>query len=210
MDVTPPIPALSTLYLYLTEGCNCACSHCWFVAERTSQGQKPGAMLKIDTLRHAIEQALPLGLTSLKWTGGEPTLHPQFPEFLKMQKEFGLSGGVETNGMLVTRALAEQMKASDVFQVSVSLDSADEAVHDAIRGVKGGFKRTVKGVKELVSAGFQPELILTLQRVNHQELAKFFALAEQQERENPQGIEYVCADVGELDDLGQFDIVVVF
>jgi SAM-dependent methyltransferase len=33
-------------------------------------------------------------------------------------------------------------------------------------------------------------------------------LAEQQERENPQGIEYVCADVGELDDLGRFDIVV--
>jgi SAM-dependent methyltransferase len=33
-------------------------------------------------------------------------------------------------------------------------------------------------------------------------------LAEQQERENPQGIDYVCADVGELDDLGRFDIVV--
>ena len=135
-------------------------------------------MLKIDALRQAIEQALPLGLTSLKWTGGEPTLHPQFSEFLKMQEDFGLTGAVETNGMLVTRALAEQMKASDVFQVSVSLDSADEVVHDAIRGVKGGFKQTVKGIETLVSAGFQPELILTLQRVNYKELAKFFALAE--------------------------------
>jgi len=38
--------------------------------------------------------------------------------------------------------------------------------------------------------------------------AEMIQLAEQQERENPQGIEYVCADVGELDDLGQFDIVV--
>ena len=33
-------------------------------------------------------------------------------------------------------------------------------------------------------------------------------LAEQQERDDPQGIKYVCADVSELDDLGQFDIVV--
>ncbi len=179
MDIMPSVPVLSTLYLYLTEGCNCACSHCWFVAERDTQDPKHGVMLKVDALRRAIEQALPLGLTSLKWTGGEPTLHPQFPELLQIQKEFGLSGAVETNGMLVTRALAEQMKASDVFQVSVSLDSADEAVHDAIRGVRGGFKQTVKGVGALVSAGFQPELILTLQQANHHELPKFIALAEQ-------------------------------
>ena len=178
MDMMPPVPVLSTLYIYLTKGCNCACSHCWFVAERASQGPKHGAMLKVDTLRRAIEQALPLGLASLKWTGGEPTLHPQFPELLQIQKEFGLSAAVETNGMLVTRALAEQMKAADVFQVSVSLDSADEVVHDTIRGVKGGFKQTVKGIQELVSAGFQPELILTLQRVNYKGLVRFFTLAE--------------------------------
>ncbi len=38
--------------------------------------------------------------------------------------------------------------------------------------------------------------------------AAMIRLAEQQERDDPQGIEYVCADVCELGDLGQFDIVV--
>jgi SynChlorMet cassette radical SAM/SPASM protein ScmF len=136
-------------------------------------------MLEPDVLRHAIEQALPLGLTSLKWTGGEPTLHPHFSEMLQMQTEFGLTGAVETNGMLVTLPLAELMREARVEQVSVSLDSADAAIHDAIRGVAGGFERTIKGVTNLVSAGFRPELILTLQRANSPGLTDYFALAEQ-------------------------------
>jgi SynChlorMet cassette radical SAM/SPASM protein ScmF len=148
------------------------------VAERKSQQVNHDVVLSLDVVRHAIKEALPLGLTSLKWTGGEPTLHPKFPEFLKLQREFGLSGVIETNGMLVTSELADLMQESGVSQVSVSLDSADENIHDAIRGVTGGFKRTVKGVKALVSAGFQPELILTLQRANYIELPAFFALAE--------------------------------
>lgn len=178
MALTPPAPALNTLYLYLTTGCNCACRHCWFVEERPSQEKNHEATLSLDVLRHAIKEALPLGLNSLKWTGGEPTLHPQFPDFLRTQKEFGLTGVIETNGMLVTRTLAELMHETDVSRVSVSLDSADEAIHDAIRGVPGGFKRTVRGIKTLVSSGFQPELILTLQRANHGRLPEFFALAE--------------------------------
>ena len=38
--------------------------------------------------------------------------------------------------------------------------------------------------------------------------AAMIRLAEQQERDDPQGIEYICADVSELDDLGRFDMVV--
>jgi 2-polyprenyl-3-methyl-5-hydroxy-6-metoxy-1,4-benzoquinol methylase len=38
--------------------------------------------------------------------------------------------------------------------------------------------------------------------------AEMIRLAGQQERDEPQGIDYVCADVRELGDLGRFDIVV--
>jgi SynChlorMet cassette radical SAM/SPASM protein ScmF len=149
------------------------------VAERESQQPARDAVLSIDALKKAIKEALPLGLTSLKWTGGEPTLHPQFPELLQVQKNNGLSGVIETNGMLVTGALADLMMAANIMQVSVSLDSADAAVHDDIRGVAGSFKRTVSGIESLVSAGFHPEVILTLQRANQNELPNLFALAEE-------------------------------
>lgn len=38
--------------------------------------------------------------------------------------------------------------------------------------------------------------------------AEMIRLARQQERDDPQGIEFVCADVRELGDLGQFDVIV--
>jgi SynChlorMet cassette radical SAM/SPASM protein ScmF len=179
MALAGQIPELRTLYLYLTEGCNCACRHCWIVNDRQSDSDKSNAILGMDVLRTAIEQARPLGLASLKWTGGEPTLHPNFSEFLQLQHEFGLSGAIETNGMLVTEELADLMMETGINQVSVSLDSADAVIHDAIRGVTGGFNRTVTGIKELVSSGFRPELILTLQRSNNDRLQDFFSIAEQ-------------------------------
>lgn len=170
--MTPP--ELRTLYVYLTSGCNCACQHCWFVPAFAAKSD----MLDPTVLRKAIEQAIPLGLNSLKWTGGEPTLHPQFAELLSLQKEFSLTGLIETNGMLLSEPLVEKIVDAGVTSVSVSLDGARATTHDRIRGVDGGFDRTLAGIKRLVSAGLKPELILTVQRENAGELTELFALAE--------------------------------
>lgn len=178
MALAEQLPELRTLYIYLTEGCNCACRHCWIVGERPNGPTGSGAMLEIDVVRSVIEQALPLGLVALKWTGGEPTLHPRFADFLRLQREFDLTGAIETNGMLVTAELAGLMWESGIDQVSVSLDGAEAAVHDAIRGVSGGFERTIAGIRALVASGFRPELILTLQRSNSDRLPEFFSLAQ--------------------------------
>jgi len=171
------VPTLNTFYAYLTSGCNCACRHCWFVPE--GQKQEEQIVLDPQVLRHAIEQALPLGLSAIKWTGGEPTLHPRFSELLDLQKEYNLEAIVETNGMLVDDELASLMWDSGVNRVSVSLDGAEARTHDVIRCVTGGFEKTSQGIRSLVGAGFRPELILTLQQSNKSQLPDFFTLAEE-------------------------------
>ncbi len=173
MELTAGMPSLRTFYVYLTGGCNCACRHCWIVPEASATN----VMLSPELLRRAIRQALPLGLQSVKWTGGEPTLHPGFPALLALQKEYGLGGSLETNGMLVDDALARLLVDAGVGSVSVSLDGARSATHDAIRGVAGGFARSCGGVRALVAAGYRPELILTLQQGNVDELEEYVALA---------------------------------
>lgn len=172
------IPALTTLYVYLTNGCNCSCRHCYFVPEHTAQGQ-PGKVLAPEILRYAIMQALPLGLCRLKWTGGEPTLHPAFTEALQIQKEFNLVASLETNGLLLNESLVECMVTSGVDRVSVSVDGARPATHDLIRGVAGGFQRTVRGIRCLTEFGYRPEMICTLQQSNVGELDEYLALAEE-------------------------------
>lgn len=175
MELNAGVPPLHTFYVYLTSGCNCACRHCWIVPAASGAG----AFLDPALLRTAIEQALPLGLQALKWTGGEPTLHPRFPELLAMQRDYALAGRLESNGMLIDARLAGLLRAAGVDGISISLDGARAATHDAIRGVPGGFARTCAGIRALVAAGYRPELILTLQRANVTELATYFELAAQ-------------------------------
>ena len=174
-EVAYKTPELTTFYVYLTSGCNCACLHCYFVPGDLSSGTS-GAFLTHDCLRHAITQALPLGLRHLKWSGGEPTLHPEFQSFLRLQQEFGLSATIETNGLLINQPLANLMAECGVTDVAVSLDGATAETHETIRGVHGGFAKTVAGIRALSSAGFSPELILTLQKDNVDELDDFLAL----------------------------------
>ena len=134
-----PVPPLKELYVYVTDRCNCACKHCWIVpAPGTPSSREDSShFLSRQVFEAAVVEAKPLGLSNVKWTGGEPTIHPDFPALLKLQKKHQLAGRLETNGMEVTPALARLLSDSGVHHVSVSLDgSVPESV--AFGGPSGG------------------------------------------------------------------------
>jgi len=172
-----PTPTLNELYVYVTNGCNCACRHCWIVPEDSGNANRPVHFIDPQVFAAAVEEAIPLGLNAIKWTGGEPTIHPDFDKLLGIQKEYGLGGRIETNGMQVTAELAQLLKKCGVTGVSVSLDGASAATHDAIRNVPGGFDRTLTGIDHLVTAGYRPGIIMSLMQINISELETLLDLA---------------------------------
>jgi SynChlorMet cassette radical SAM/SPASM protein ScmF len=170
-------PVLSQLYVYVTSVCNCACKHCWIIPEVHSSRKETFRFLSPELFEAAIQEARPLGLSSIKWTGGEPTIHPDFPALLRLQSKYQLKGRLETNGMEVTRSLAGLLLSSGIQHVAVSLDAAMPETHDAIRGVRGAHRRTLKGFKNLVEAGYKPQVIMSLMRDNVGELDELLTLA---------------------------------
>jgi SynChlorMet cassette radical SAM/SPASM protein ScmF len=172
------VPPLNTYYAYLTGGCNLACQHCWLSPAYQPDGGT-GGHLDFRLFAQAIEEGLPLGLRSVKLTGGEPLLHPDFVKIVDLlrQKELGLT--IETNGTLLTEALAGYLKEkSTLSHISVSLDGACAATHDPFRGVKGSFDQAVQGVRWLVEAGFRPQVIMSLHAGNVDEIEALVRLAE--------------------------------
>ncbi len=125
----------------------------------------------------AVVEAKPLGLQTVKWTGGEPTIHPQFARLLALEKKHALRGRLETNGLEMTAALARLMAESGVRHVSVSLDGAHEQTHDSIRGVRGAYRRALNGIANLVGVGYRPQLIMSLLPENVGELDALLDLA---------------------------------
>jgi SynChlorMet cassette radical SAM/SPASM protein ScmF len=167
------VPPLTAYYIYMTAGCNLACRHCWIAPQFLRNGGT-GGHLDFDLYKLAIEQGIPLGLNRVKYTGGEPLLHPDFVQMVDFASEKQLATLMETNGTLMTRELARHLKANTTMSfISVSLDGAQAETHDYMRNVPGSFDRAVRGISYLVEAGYRPQVIISLFQRNVHEIEDF-------------------------------------
>ena len=83
LNLPEGVPPLISLYLYISGSCNLACRHCWITPTHQTGGNG-GQHIDVDDVRKAICEARPLGLQTVKLTGGEPMLHPNFRELISM------------------------------------------------------------------------------------------------------------------------------
>jgi SynChlorMet cassette radical SAM/SPASM protein ScmF len=171
------VPPLQTIYFYLTEGCNLRCRHCWIEPPHQSE-KKQFPALDPKLFRHILEQAKPLGLSSVKLTGGEPLMHPRIGEILEILLDEKIRFNVETNGVLCTADLARDLVRSGSYHISVSLDGADADTHEWVRGVEGCFDKAIKGIRNIVEAGIRPQVIMSLMRQNVDQIEAVVRLSE--------------------------------
>ena len=168
---------LNQIYFYLTEGCNLACRHCWLAPQLEKNGTRY-PVLPLTLFEKAIQEAKPLGLSSVKLTGGEPLLHPQFTRLLEILRQEDLALTIETNGILCTPEIAKEIAKSKDRFVSVSLDGAEPESHDRMRGVKGAFEKTTNAIRYLVETGVPPQIIMTITRFNKDQIEDLIFLAK--------------------------------
>ncbi|HEU0252720.1 MAG TPA: radical SAM protein, partial [Pyrinomonadaceae bacterium] len=131
------------LSVELANICNLHCSYCFRADENLYSSH--AEFFSIDLLRRIIDEArAPANVTSISFTGGEPTLHPAFAEILKAIGDAGLKVSFVTNGWHFDRVWpAIQANRAAVSQVAFSLDGVTRETHDRWRG-KGSFDRLVR------------------------------------------------------------------
>ena len=169
---------INTLYFYLTEGCNLACRHCW-MGPRFDPAGNNYPTLPVELFETAIREAKPLGLSGVKLTGGEPLLHPHIMRFLEIIQRENLILTIETNGLLCTPEIAAEIAKSPNRFVSVSIDGADAATHEEVRGVSGSFEKSRQAVRNLVVSGTRPQIIFTVMRSNVAQVDAMVKMAEE-------------------------------
>lgn len=179
LDLPEDVPALRAFYLYLSNSCNLSCRHCWISPRFTSGQPDPGDIIDIKALQGAVTEAKPLGLNTIKLTGGEPLLHPRFRQICAMATNEELNLLMETNGTLLTAEMARFLKNDTTMNfVSVSIDSAVAAKHDVFRGANGAFVAALRGLDHLVAAGYENvQVIMSVHRGNSNEIEDVVRLA---------------------------------
>jgi len=179
LDLPEGVPALRAFYLYMSNTCNLRCRHCWITPGFGDGKETPGDFVDPEALRQAVVEAKPLGLCSVKLTGGEPMLHPRFMEIADLLTAEGMHMDMETNGTLMTAEKARHLKEkTSVTFISVSLDAPDARSHDSFRGVPGAFDAAVRGLDCLVNAGYRNcQVIMSVHKGNRHQVEEVVALA---------------------------------
>ena len=168
---------LNQIYFYLTEGCNLACRHCWLAPKFDNDGSHY-PVLPVELFETAVLEGIPLGLSGVKLTGGEPLLHPRFLDILEIVRREKMRLTIETNGVLCTKEIAAEIAKSPHRFVSVSLDGAKAETHDNVRGVKGSFDAACNAVRFLAEQNLRPQVIMTIMRRNMDQAEEMVRLAD--------------------------------
>ena len=131
------------LTVELTNICNLHCSYC--LRDDEALYHSPAEFLSAEFLERVIDEARDvMGVSHLVFTGGEPTLHPQFTRLLEIGAAKGLTMGFITNGWHFERiwpaALAHR---ASIASIGFSVDGVTRESHDYWRG-EGSFVRLVR------------------------------------------------------------------
>ena len=131
------------LSVELANICNLHCSYCFRSDENLYSSH--AEFFSLTLLERVINEAhVAANVTRISFTGGEPTLHPEFAKTLRLIGNAGLTVSFVTNGWHFERiwpALQENRAA--VSHVAFSLDGVTREDHDRWRG-NGSFDRLVR------------------------------------------------------------------
>lgn len=107
----------------LTEACNMSCTYC--LPEGFPEWYRHKARLSRSQIRNVLVAFRDMGFEKVRFTGGEPTVHPDALRAVAMAKELGFAEiALTTNGSLL-RNLPEWRDAG-LTHINISLDSLDE------------------------------------------------------------------------------------
>lgn len=152
--------------LELTRHCNLRCKHCL-----RDDLDKP-ALMPVEFIRSILEQAKTYNKPHIAMTGGEVTLHPKFGEICDLIVSMGYRFHFVTNGTTIQhvfRRIGKHAGTGNWDGVSISLDGATEATHDAIRG-DGVFRKTMAAIAVCRANRVSVTVQMVVNRINRHEL----------------------------------------
>jgi MoaA/NifB/PqqE/SkfB family radical SAM enzyme len=120
--------------------------------------------LSTEEWKEIIDRCQQARVPMLTFTGGEPLRRHDIVELVRYASWFVTR--LNTNGVDLTPTLAKALYEASLDGIQITFYSDQETVHDRLVGRKGGWSRTVAGIRAALEAGLQVSVNTPLLRLN--------------------------------------------
>jgi mycofactocin radical SAM maturase len=156
----------------LTYACNLACTHCL-----SSSGRRDPGELSTDEAKSLIDEIAAMKVFYINIGGGEPMIRGDFFELIEHAVAQRVGVKFSTNGTRVDGPAARRLAGIDYLDIQVSIDGADAATSDRVRGA-GSYDAARRAMDHLAAAGFGPfKISVVMTRDSVEQLDEFERLA---------------------------------
>ncbi len=148
------------VFYEITKACDLVCLHC---RARAQPRAHPDEMTTVDSIK-LIDQLTrfpepPL----LVFTGGDPLKRADLFELIRHARAVGIEPAITPSPTpLVTAEALAKLKEAGIGRMAVSIDGADAATHDKLRGVAGSFAMTHRIMDDARALGIPIQVNTTL------------------------------------------------
>ena len=157
----------------LTYACNLACIHCL-----SSSGRRDPRELSTSEAFAVVDELRAMQVFYVNLGGGEPMIRRDFFDIVDYATQQGVGVKFSTNGAFIDEAAAQRLARMDYLDIQISLDGADAATNDAVRGI-GSFDTALTAMRHLRDASFgEFKISVVMTRHNVSQLDAFQQLAD--------------------------------
>ncbi|MDD4937402.1 MAG: radical SAM protein [Candidatus Shapirobacteria bacterium] len=132
------------LFIRITENCNASCFMCGFAQS------KKQFYVTLEQFKDIVDKAYEAGIKMVRFTGGEPLLHPNIVDFVQLFKEKNIKTSIISNGFLLPEKY-ENLISNGLDQLVLSLDGSKAELHDNLRNLPGAFDNLTGSIKKIKS-----------------------------------------------------------
>lgn len=163
----------TNLRISVTDRCNIRCFYCMPAENVQFMDRKD--LLTFEEMERFVRIAVPLGLTKIRLTGGEPLvrhdLHILVKKLVAIPQIHDI--GLTTNGILLADQ-AQDLYDAGLRRINVSLDALDPVKFKEITR-REGYEKVLEGIKAAQRVGFDPVKVnaVSVRGMTEDEIVRF-------------------------------------
>jgi hypothetical protein len=162
----------------LTNRCNLTCPVCFASANQAGYLAEPSYEMVVEYLR-SLRNQHPYPATAIQFTGGEPTLHPDFLRIVKAAHEMGFSHiQIATNALRIADPeFAARAAEAGLHTLYMQFDGLDDALYQQLRAAPL-LEKKLRAVENCRQTGMKICLVPTIVKtVNDDQVSRIFQFA---------------------------------